>query len=492
MQQALHHSDEYSYRLVKQLLLERNGLDIVRLQKTLSDSLALGGDWADLYLQYSKQEQWSIEDGIVKHGGFHSGQGFGLRLVSEGEVAFAYADDLSLAALDRAQGFVKELFNGRRRNRWIPIATVKRELYSGDDPLASLTETDKIAILKEAHRLAFSLDTRVVQVRAGLSGSWEAILLLDSEGTLAWDIRPLVHFSVTVWLQDSKTGRRESGHAGGGTRAGYDFVLQEGRLSQYVQEAVRLAELNLRAIAIPVGMMPVVLGAGWPGVLIHEAVGHGLEADFNRQGLSVYSDKMGKVIAAPGVSIVDRGNIPERRGSLQVDDEGTATQETVLVENGVLVGYMYDRLNAQLMKTKSTGNGRRESYASLPIPRMTNTYLLGGDCSSQDILSSVERGVYAVNFLGGQVDITSGDFVFTSSEAYLIEHGKLTTPIKGVTLIGQGSEVLKRISMIGNDLQLDPGNGVCGKAGQSVPVGVGMPTVKIDQLQVGGSELVSH
>ncbi len=492
-----------SQALVQQVLLERNELEFRHLQQLLSQSVAPVGDWADLYLQYSKQESWTIEDGIIRHAGFHSGQGFGLRRVCGGESAFAYADELSVDALQQASNFVKAQFRGHRQGATLALEpcqlrSLPEPMYSATDPLNRWSQQQKIALLKRANQLAYSLDSRVVQVKASLSGDLDLILVLDNEGRLGYDVRPLVHFGVTVWLQEPQGERREAGHAGGGARLDYSFFTETEQTAQtapvdridgYVREAVRVADLNLRAVAAPVGMMPVVLGAGWPGVLVHEAIGHGLEADFNRQGLSVYSDKMGQSIAAPSVTIIDQGNLPQRRGSLTIDDEGTATGQTVLVEKGVLTGYLYDRLNAQLMRTNSTGNGRRESYAAAPIPRMTNTYLAAGADDPQEIIASVAHGVYAVNFLGGQVDITSGDFVFTSSEAYSIEHGRLTAPIKGVTLIGQGSEVLKRISMVGHDLQLDSGVGVCGKAGQSVPVGVGIPTIKIDQLQVGGSAL---
>lgn len=490
------------YQNATSLLLDNSDLTTAQLQNALSSSLSFGGAWADIYLQQRKSESWSIEDNRIKHGGFSSHQGFGLRLVNaKGEAALAYADNLSLTALKEASQFVRALTSGTsakvshgERDAVLSLAPSKASsaaLYAPIDPLATWSDTKKTALLQEINEAAFKLDSRVKQLIAQLSGSWETVLILDSEGRLATDIRPLVRLNITVWLEDPVTHRRESGFAGGGARESYDYFLIENCWQHYLKEAIRVADLNLQAVPVAADCMPVVLGAGWPGVLVHEAIGHGLEADFNRQQLSVYSDKLGKTIAAKGVNIIDRGNIPNRRGSLTIDDEGTPTQETLLVKDGVLVDYLYDRLNGQLMHHASTGNGRREAYNAMPIPRMTNTYLAPGDYDPQEIISSVSKGIYAVNFLGGQVDITSGDFVFTSSEAYLIENGKATTPIKGVTLIGQGSNVLKNITMVGNDWQLDEGVGTCGKAGQSVPVGVGMPTTKISQLQVGGSVLGS-
>ena len=442
-------------------------------------------DYADLYFQYQRSEGWSLEEGIVKSGSFNIEQGVGVRAISGEKTAFAYSDDISLPALLSAADATRAIAAaGSGHSVGIRRAASVAPLYRGDDPLASLDDTAKVRLLERLEGFARAEDSRVTQVMAHVAGSWEVVMVARSDGHMAADVRPLVRVSVTVIMEDGT--HREQGSAGGGGRFDYGYFSDE-RLREYARAAVHQARTNLFADPAPAGTMTVVLGSGWPGILLHEAIGHGLEGDFNRKGSSAFSGRIGEQVAAKGVTVVDDGTLQDRRGSLTIDDEGNPTQRTVLIEDGILTGYMQDMMNARLMGVAPTGNGRRESYAHLPLPRMTNTYMLNGDRDPQEIIASVERGLYAVNFGGGQVDITSGKFVFSTSEAYLIENGKVTRPVKGATLIGNGPDALTRVSMIGNDMALDPGVGTCGKDGQSVPVGVGQPTLRIDGLTVGGT-----
>ncbi len=466
-------------------LLSPNGLDASRLSGVFGQIMTHEVDYADLYFQYSRSEGWSLEDGIVKIGSFNIEQGVGVRAVSGEKSAFAYSDDISLTALESAASATRAIARqGGAAEAGLVRSGELRSLYSPNDPLSSLSDTQKVALLEKLERLAHGMDSRVSQVMASLAGEYDIVLVARSDGLYTADVRPLVRLSLQVIVEQA--GRREQGSAGGGGRFDYDY-FSDAMLQEYARKAVDQAVLNLEAGPAPAGTMTVVLGPGWPGVLLHEAIGHGLEGDFNRKGSSAFSGRIGERVAAPGVTVVDDGTIPQRRGSLTVDDEGNQTQKTVLIENGVLRTYMQDMLNARLMKVPPTGNGRRESYAHIPMPRMTNTYMLNGDRDSGEIIESVNKGLYAVNFGGGQVDIVSGKFVFSASEAYLIENGKITRPVKGATLIGNGPDVLTRVSMIGNDMALDPGVGTCGKDGQSVPVGVGQPTLRIDGLTVGGT-----
>ncbi len=477
---------ENSVTTVMSRMLEPVGLDEGHLNTTLGSMMRGGVDYADLYFQVSRQESWTVEDRIIREGSFSHDQGVGVRAVSGEKTGFAYSDELLLAALEHSasaaraiarQGDTRALQAWQRRD--VPA------LYPALDPLVSITDEQKTALLADIEAQTRELDERIEQVIIGLSSNQDLVLVAASDGTLAADIRPLVRLNVTVILEEN--GRREQGYAGGGARADLSYFLTGDLPLQYAREAVRQATVQLEAEAAPAGMMPVVLGAGWPGILLHEAVGHGLEGDFNRKGTSAFSGRVGEQVASSLCTIVDDGTLANRRGSLAVDDEGTPGGYNVLVENGVLKGYMQDKLNARLMGVEPTGNGRRESYAHMPMPRMTNTYMLAGPHEPGDIIASVDKGLYAPNFGGGQVDITSGKFVFSASEAYLIENGKVTTPVKGAMLIGDGPEVLNQISMLGNDLELDSGVGTCGKEGQSVPVGVGQPTLKIDELTVGGT-----
>lgn len=473
--------------IARNTLLEPAGLTENELQKILGQILGHAVDNADLYFQSSQSESWVLEDGIIKEGSYSNDKGVGVRAMSGEKTGFAYSDDILLPALEQAAGAARSIARSTGPGKlgvWgKPIGG--HQLYLPINPLTTLNENDKIALLYRIDAEARRLDPRITQVNIGLSGVHEVILILSSDGSLAADVRPLVRLNVSVIAEQGN--QREQGFAGGGGRVGYEFFLEEERGLGYAREAVRQALINLTAGPAPAGTMPVVLGPGWPGVLLHEAVGHGLEGDFNRKGSSLFSGRIGERVAAPGVTVVDDGTLPQRRGSLNIDDEGTPTQQTMLIEKGILRGYIQDKLNARLMGVAPTGNGRRESYASLPMPRMTNTYMLSGPYAPEEIIASVEKGLYAVNFAGGQVDITSGKFVFTACEAYLIEKGKVTRPVKGATLIGSGAEALMKIAMIGNDLQLDSGIGVCGKDGQSVPVGVGQPTIKIEGLTVGGT-----
>ena len=442
-------------------------------------------NYGDLYFQRSHSESWILEDGIVKNGTHHIGGGVGVRAINGEKTGFSYSDDLHFPAIQKATQAAKTIAeSGKSRSVPQLNAVSHASLYSDLNPLDSLTAEEKVALLKKVDQSVRSLDSHVVEVSVSLAGSWSVVLVACTDGVLAADVRPLVRCNVSVILE--KNGRRERGGCGGGGRAGYE-LFDDATLSLYAHEAVRMAQVNLDSVAAPAGTMPVVLGAGWPGVLLHEAVGHGLEGDFNRKGSSAFSGRIGEQVASPLCTVVDDGTLPDRRGSLSMDDEGVAGQKTVLIENGKLTGYMQDKFNSQLMGQASTGNGRRESYAHLPMPRMTNTYMLPGEDDPGDIIRSIKKGLYAVNFGGGQVDITSGKFVFSANEAYLIEDGKITHPVKGATLIGNGPEAMNRISMVGNDLALDRGVGVCGKEGQSVPVGVGQPTLKIDELTVGGT-----
>ncbi len=455
------------------------------IEQVFASMMAHQLDYADLYFQYSRAESWSLEEGIVKSGSFSIDQGVGVRAVSGEKTAFAYSDDISLNALQSAAQATRAIAK-QGSEQSVPLLRqgARRDIYLPHDPIASLKDSDKVALLERLEGYARAVDPRVVQVMAGLAGEYEVVLVARSDGLMNADIRPLVRLSVTVIIESN--GKREQGSAGGGGRFGYDY-FDDALLHQYAQQAVHQASINLSADPAPAGNMTVVLGNGWPGILLHEAIGHGLEGDFNRKGSSAFSGRVGERVAAAGVTVVDDGTLAQRRGSLQMDDEGNATQCTTLIENGILRGYLQDSLNARLMGVPITGNARRESYAHLPIPRMTNTYMLNGDKDPQEIIASVKNGLYAVNFGGGQVDITSGKFVFSTAEAYLIEDGKVTRPVKGATLIGNGPDVLTRIAMIGNDMALDPGVGTCGKEGQSVPVGVGQPTVRIDGLTVGGT-----
>lgn len=469
------------------LLLTPFSLGESDLSRTFGQILSHQVDYADLYFQYSRSEAWSLDEGIVKSGSFNIDQGVGVRAISGEKTAFAYSDDISARALRDAAAAVRAI-GVAGQNGILPVlkaSTVAlQSLYLPNDPIASLPAEAKVKLLERLEGFARALDPRVQQVMASLAGEYEVILVAGSNGRLAADIRPLVRCSISVIVEEN--GKREQGSAGGGGR--FDFAYYDDEILQrYAKEAVHQAVTNLHAEAAPAGQMTVVLGSGWPGILLHEAVGHGLEGDFNRKGSSTFSGRVGQRVAAKGVTVIDDGTIADRRGSLNIDDEGNPTQRTVLIEDGILKGYMQDSLNARLMGVAPTGNGRRESFAHLPLPRMTNTMMLAGEHDPAEIIKSVKKGIYAANFGGGQVDITSGKFVFSMSEAYLIEDGKVTRPIKGATLIGNGPDAMNRVSMIGNDLKLDPGVGTCGKDGQSVPVGVGQPTLRIDGLTVGGT-----
>ncbi|MCX7259366.1 MAG: metalloprotease TldD [Burkholderiales bacterium] len=473
--------------VARRLLLEPFGLDESDLIHTLSAIKAHKVDEADLYFQYTRAEGWSLEEGIVKTGSFSIDQGVGVRAVSGEKTAFAYSDDISLASLTDAAHTVRTIAAASKAARVkVPARKVagSRSLYQDLDPIASLDSTQKVALLGRVETMARAKDPRVSQVMAGLASEYDVVLIARADGTLAADVRPLVRLSVTVIAEQN--GRREIGSAGGGGRFGLDH-FDDALAQSYVDEAVKAALTNLEARPAPAGEMSVVLGPGWPGILLHEAIGHGLEGDFNRKGSSAFSGRIGKRVAAKGVTVLDDGTLPDRRGSLNVDDEGNTSQRNVLIEDGILKGYIQDAMNARLMGVKPTGNGRRESYAHVPMPRMTNTYMLGGDKSPEEIVASLKKGLYATNFGGGQVDITSGKFVFSTSQAYWVENGKIQYPVKGATLVGNGPDALTRVSLIGNDMALDSGVGTCGKEGQSVPVGVGQPTLRIDGLTVGGT-----
>ena len=476
---------EAAFNTAQATLLAPYSLDDNALQQVFGQIMSHQVDYADMYFQYSRSEGWSLEEGIVKSGSFSIDQGVGVRAVAGEKTAFAYSDDISLTALTAAaqatRAIARQGADGRTQ---VAKRGDGRNLYVPRDPLASLEDAAKVALLEKIERYARSLDTRVTQVMAHLGGEYEVVLVTRSDGVTAADVRPLVRVSVQVIVEQD--GHREQGSAGGGGRFDYAYFT-DAVLQDYARKAVAQALTNLHARPAPAGTMTVVLGPGWPGILLHEAIGHGLEGDFNRKGSSAFSGRIGERVAAPGVTVVDDGTIEQRRGSLNIDDEGNATQRNVLIEDGVLKGYMQDSLNARLMGVAATGNGRRESFAHIPMPRMTNTYMLNGDKDPQEIIKSVKHGLYAVNFGGGQVDITSGKFVFSASEAYMIEDGKVGHAVKGATLIGNGPDVLTRVAMIGNDMALDSGVGTCGKEGQSVPVGVGQPTLRIDGLTVGGT-----
>lgn len=477
--------------IAQQTLLQPGNISQANMETILGGLLDRGADYADLYFQLGRSEYWFLEDGMVKDGSYNIEQGVGVRAVSGEKTGFAYADDLTLAALNQASsvaGAITSAGQQRKINAW--QASSPLALYPAIDPLGSLSREDKVTLLEQVEKIAREQDSRVSQVMCSLSASQDTILVAASDGDYAADVRPLVRLNVSVIAEQGE--RREQGSSGGGGRHGYE-LFWNGNATQlaegYAKEAVRQALVNLEADDAPAGSMPVVVGAGWPGVLLHEAIGHGLEGDFNRKGTSAFSGRIGEQVASPLCTVVDDGTLEGRRGSLSVDDEGSQTNCTTLIENGILTGYIHDKLNARLMGHKATGNGRRESFAHLPMPRMTNTYMRAGESDPQEIIASVEKGLYAVNFGGGQVDITSGKFVFGATEAYLIENGKITRPVRGATLIGDGPSVLTEVSMVGNDLALDSGVGVCGKDGQSVPVGVGQPTLKINTMTVGGTQV---
>jgi TldD protein len=479
----------------EQCLLAPYDLAPRKLERVFSALRGRRIDYADLYFQYSRSESWSLEEGIVKSGSFNIEQGVGVRAVSGERTAFAYSDEISFSALEDAARATRAIgqagqsgrvaVRGARGRRVVPAANVPQPRYAALDPLGTLDSAQKVKLLERLERLCRERDSRVTQVMASLAGVYEVVLIARADGTLGADVRPLVRLSVQVIVEAN--GRRETGSAGGGGRTGYAHFT-DAVLAEYAERAVSQALVNLEAGAAPAGTMTVVLAPGWPGVLLHEAIGHGLEGDFNRKGSSAFAGRLGERVAAPGVTVVDDGTLPGRRGSLTVDDEGNPTQCTVLIEDGVLRGYLQDSLNARLMKMPLTGNARRESFAHLVMPRMTNTYMLAGRHDPAEIVASVKQGLFAKNFGGGQVDITSGKFVFSAAEAYLIENGRITRPVKGATLIGNGPDALTRVAMVGSDLELDPGVGTCGKEGQSVPVGVGQPTLRIDGLTVGGTE----
>ncbi len=482
---------EQRIAIAKKLLLTPFGLTESHLAKALNEIKAHKVDDADLYFQYTRSEGWSLEEGIVKTGSFSIDQGVGVRAVSGEKTAFAYSDDISMASLLDAARTVRSI-TAAAGNKSAKVATKKialsRSLYPDLDPISTLDSTAKVQLLEKVEKLARAKDPRIKQVMAGLASEYDVVLVARANGVLAADVRPLVRLSVSVIAEQTIKGqvRRETGSGGGGGRLGMAY-FDDALIEEYVSSAVNAALTNLESRPAPAGVMTVVLGAGWPGILLHEAIGHGLEGDFNRKGSSAFSGKIGKRVAAKGVTVLDDGTLPDRRGSLNVDDEGNATQRNVLIEDGILKGYIQDSMNARLMGVKPTGNGRRESYAHVPMPRMTNTYMLGGDKEPAEIIASIKKGLYASNFGGGQVDITSGKFVFSASEAFWVENGKVLYPVTGATLIGSGPECLKHVSMIGNDVKLDSGVGTCGKEGQSVPVGVGQPTLRIDGLTVGGT-----
>jgi TldD protein len=476
--------------LVEENLLDASNLTRSTLEAALDTIYQHDNDFADLYFQSSQHETWVLEDGIIKEGSYNIERGVGVRAVSGEKTGFAYSDEISPEALMKSAKAARSISNSGGKHK---VASLKQShptsRYHAENPLLGMQEQEKIALLRAANEYIRKQESSLSQVVISISGVYEEVLIAATDGTFCTDIRPLIRFNCSVLME--KDGRRERGSSGAGGRFAYDYFVANDdgrpRYQQIADEAIHMARVNMQAVPAPAGKMPVVLGSGWPGVLLHEAVGHGLEGDFNRKGASTFSGRIGEQVASKGCTIVDDGTLPDRRGSLSVDDEGTPTQYNVLIEDGILKGYMQDKLNARLMGVAPTGNGRRESYAHLPMPRMTNTYMLGGQHSPEEIIASIDKGIYAPNFGGGQVDITSGKFVFSTSEAYLIEKGKITTPIKGATLIGNGPEAMQKVSMIGNDLALDKGVGVCGKDGQSLPVGVGQPTLKVDELTVGGT-----
>ncbi|MFY7917165.1 MAG: metalloprotease TldD [Rubrivivax sp.] len=471
------------------LLLQPNGLSEAHLARALATIGEHRIDDADLYFQFTRHEGWSLEEGIVKSGSFSIDQGVGVRAVAGEKTAFAYSDDISeVALLDAARTVRTIAAAGQSRRVKVggnkPLVSSSRLLYGTTDPIGTLDSAAKVALLERMEKMARAKDPRIVQVMAGVAAEYDVVMVARADGTRAADVRPLVRLSLTVIAEQN--GRREVGSGGGGGRYPLGYFTDE-RLAEYVEHATRAALTNLDSRPAPAGEMTVVLGPGWPGILLHEAIGHGLEGDFNRKGSSAFSGRVGQRVAAKGVTVLDDGTLPDRRGSLNVDDEGQVSQRTVLIEDGILRGYIQDSMNARLMKVRPTGNGRRESYAHVPMPRMTNTYMLAGDKAPEEIVRSIKKGLYATNFGGGQVDITSGKFVFSASEAFWVENGQIQYPVKGATIIGNGPDALTRVKMIGNDLELDTGVGTCGKEGQSVPVGVGQPTLRIDGLTVGGT-----
>ncbi|WP_347987554.1 metalloprotease TldD [Methylomonas sp. AM2-LC] len=473
---------------VKHSILTANSLQVQDIDRVMATLLSSSVDAADIYFQSSHFESWSLEGGIIKEGSHSIERGAGVRVVSGDKTGFAYSDRLDVAILLEAAKNVKAIVRqGQQAQTQVAGKQHWSPLYPSVNPLKSLADQQKIDLLKRVDSETRKLDSRIEEVMVSLVAAYDSILVANQDGSLHADVRPLVRLNVSVIMIEN--GRREQGSMGGGARQDYNYFLESDRALDYAKEAVRQAQVNLQAVDAPAGNMIVVLGPGWPGILLHEAIGHGLEGDFNRKGTSAFSGRVGERVASDLCTVVDDGTLPGRRGSLSIDDEGTPTENTVLIEKGILKGYMQDNLNARLMGVKSTGNGRRESYAHLPMPRMTNTYMLPGSSEPEEIIQSVKNGLYARNFGGGQVDITSGKFVFSASEAYLIENGKITRPVKGATLIGNGPDVLTKVSMVGNDMQLDSGVGTCGKEGQSVPVGVGQPTLKIDGLTVGGTSV---
>jgi len=473
-------------KIAENELINARGLEMKDVHNTLDQVMLSSIDYADLYFQTAHAESWVLDDGIVREGSHSIDQGVGIRAISGQKTGFAYSDEIALPALTQAASAARSIAskgNNTQVQAW--KKNTPASLYVSANPLDSISTEDKIALLKKLDKAARSKDERVKQVMIGLIGSHNTVLVANSDGTLSGDVRPLVRLNINIIVEDN--GRIEKGSAGGGGRFGYEYFINDDLAMSYVDDALEQALLNLEADSAPAGTMPVVLGPGWPGILLHEAIGHGLEGDFNRKQTSAFSDRIGERVASPEVTVVDDGTILNRRGSLNVDDEGTPTSCTTLIERGILKGYMQDKHNAKLMGVSPIGNGRRESYAHLPMPRMTNTYMLGGEHDPQEIIASVEKGIYAAQFGGGQVDITNGKFVFSASQAYKIENGKITTPIKGATIIGNGPDVLTRVSMVGKDMSLDSGIGTCGKDGQSVPVGVGQPTIRIDDMTVGGT-----
>ncbi|MBN1684249.1 MAG: metalloprotease TldD [Gammaproteobacteria bacterium] len=478
--------NDHIFNLAQEKLLAPAALTVDQLQNILGDMMQYQLDYADLYFEMSFLESWGLEEGMVKNGNYSVDRGVGIRAISGDKTGFAYSDDIDFSALTKASKAARAIASRGGKNQvFIPKRIAGLHLYETINPISLYSEQDKINLLQVMDREARKQDPRVSQVMVSLASSYQIMLVVATDGTLSADVRPLMRLNIHVIAEDTKN--REMGSSGGGGRSDFDyeFICQKGRV--YAQEAVRQALINLEAKPAPAGTMPVVLGEGWPGVLLHEAVGHGLESDFIRKKTSVFTGCIGKQVASPLCTVVDDGTLAGRRGSLNVDDEGSPSQCTVLIENGILNNYMFDKLNARMLGARTTANARRESYAHLPIPRMTNTYMLAGKHSPEEIIKSIDKGLYAVNFSGGQVDITSGQFVFSTSEAYYVEKGKIQYPVKGATLIGRGSEVLKKISMVGNQLELDTGVGICGKAGQSVPVGVGQPMLKVDELTVGGT-----
>ena len=468
-------------------LLDATDLSMSDIENAVSNVMHHQVDYGEVFLQCLRSESWGLEDGIVKDGSFSVDAGIGVRALAGEKTGFAYAEDITRAGLDNASAAARTIAaSGQARSTALGREQSTTPLYAPDNPIDLMDEVGKVKLLQRVDQVARATDSRVKEVNVRLSANHDVMLVIASDGTLAGDMRPLVRLDVAVIVESN--GRRERGNAGGGGRRSLATLAAGDWADELAREAVRTALVNLAAQDAPAGPMPVVLGPGWPGVLLHEAVGHGLEGDFNRKGSSTFANRVGEQVASPLCTVVDDGSIEGRRGSLSIDDEGTPTQRTVLIENGKLVGYMQDKLNARLMNVSPTGNGRRQSYAHMPMPRMTNTFMLPGEHDPEEIIATVDRGVYAVNFGGGSVDITSGRFVFSATEAYLIEHGKVTAPIRGATLIGNGPEVMERVSMVGNDLELDAGVGVCGKDGQSVPVGVGQPSLKVDEIVVGGTQ----